>query len=74
VQQQHTPIHASSASHLLGKIKAHIPRIYHDRRLSSSSRPTSVCPSFAPATAIELTNSSSLRPPPLRLSRMLIGV
>jgi hypothetical protein len=49
VQQQHTPIHASSASHLLGKIRAHMPRIYHDRRLSSSSRPTSVCRPFSPA-------------------------
>ncbi|KAI0307891.1 hypothetical protein B0F90DRAFT_79969 [Multifurca ochricompacta] len=44
VQQQHTPLHASSASHLLGKIKAHIPRMHHDRRLSGSSRPASVCP------------------------------
>ncbi|KAH9064131.1 MAP kinase [Lactarius vividus] len=41
VQQQHVPFHASSASHLLGKIKAHIPRMHHDRRLSNSSRPNS---------------------------------
>ena len=57
VQQQHTPIHASSAGHLFGKIKAHIPRIHHDRRLSGSSRPTSVCRSFTPAIATKLTNS-----------------
>jgi hypothetical protein len=42
VQLQHTPLHTSSASHLLGKIRAHLPRIQHDRRLSGSSRPTSV--------------------------------
>jgi len=43
--QQQPPLHANSASHILGKIKAHIPlpRIHHDRRLSNSSRPTSVC-------------------------------
>ena len=56
VQQQHTPLHTSSAGHLLGKIKAHIPRINHDRRLSSSSRPTSVCPSFLYTTASNLMN------------------
>jgi mitogen-activated protein kinase kinase kinase len=51
LQQQH---HGNS---ILGKIKAHIPlpRIHHDRRLSSSSRPTSVCPSFASATPSMLT-------------------
>ena len=71
LQQQHTPLHTSSAGHILGKIKemkAHIPipRIRHDRRLSGSSRPTSVCPSFAAAVAFELTNSFSpqRRPPP----------
>jgi mitogen-activated protein kinase kinase kinase len=60
LQQQHTPLHGSSASHILGKIKAHIPipRIYHDRRLSSSSRPASVCPSFASETPSMLTNCS----------------
>jgi hypothetical protein len=42
VQQQHTPLHTGSASHLLGKIKAHIPRIHPERHLSGSSRPTSV--------------------------------
>jgi len=74
VQQQHTPIHASSAGHLFGKIKAHIPRIHNDRRLSGSSRPTSVCRSFAPAIATELTNSSSLQLLPPRLSRIVIGL
>ena len=46
LQQQHTPLHSSSASHFLGKLKAHIPipRIHHDRRLSNS-----VCPLFASA-------------------------
>jgi len=42
LQQQQNLINASSGSHLLGKIRAHIPR-FHDRRLSGSSRPTSVC-------------------------------
>ena len=47
LQQQHTPLHSSSASHFLGKLKAHIPipRIHHDRRLSNS-----VCPSFVSVT------------------------
>jgi hypothetical protein len=48
-QQQLVPLHTGSASHLLGKIKAHIPRMHHDRRLSSSSRPTSVRSSFSPS-------------------------
>jgi hypothetical protein len=48
--QQQPPLHANSASHI--KLKAHIPipRIPHDRRLSNSSRPTSVCSLFASAT------------------------
>lgn len=46
-QQHHVPFHVGSASHLLGKIKAHIPRMHHDRRLSNSSRQTSVCYSFS---------------------------
>ena len=45
--QQHVPLHTGTASHLLGKIKAHIPRINHDRRLSNTSRTTSVRPSFS---------------------------
>ena len=59
-QQQHTPLHGSSASHILGKIKAHIsiPRIHHDRRLSGSLRTNSVCLSFAAATLSMLTNYS----------------
>lgn len=44
-QQQHVPL--GSASQFLGKIKAHIPRMHHDRRLSNSSRQTSVCSSFS---------------------------
>jgi hypothetical protein len=74
VQQQHTPIHASSAGNLLGRIRAHMPRIYSDRRLSGSSRPTSVCRSFTPATATKLTNSPSLQLQPPRLSRIVIGL
>jgi mitogen-activated protein kinase kinase kinase len=75
VQQQYTPLHATSAGHLLSKVKAHIPRIHHDRRLSGSSRPTSVRLSFVSATAPELTSllCFSLQPPPPRPSRMLIG-
>ena len=59
-QQQHTPFHGGSASHIIGKIKAHIsiPRIYHDRRLSGSSRTNPVCLSFASATPSMLTNRS----------------
>lgn len=55
LQQQHTPLH--TASHIFGKIKAHIPipRIHPDRRLSSSSRTASVCPLFASATPLALT-------------------
>jgi hypothetical protein len=57
LQQQHTPFQ-TSASHIFGKIKAHIPipRIHHDRRLSGSSRTASVCPLFASATLLALTN------------------
>jgi hypothetical protein len=59
-QQQHTPLHGGSASHILGKIKAHIsiPRIHHDRRLSGSPRTNPVCLSFASATPSMLTNRS----------------
>ena len=59
-QQQHTPILGGSASHIFGKIKAHIPipRIHHDRRLSSSSRTNSVCPSLLPRHRQMLTNCS----------------
>ena len=46
-QQQHGPLHVGSASQFLGKIKAHIPRMHHDRRLSNSSRQTSVRSSFS---------------------------
>jgi hypothetical protein len=60
LQQQHTPLHSGSVSHLFGKVKAHIPipRIHHDRRLSGSSRTNSVCLSFASATPSMLTNCS----------------
>jgi hypothetical protein len=71
--QQQPSLHANSASHILGKIKAHIPRIHHDRRLSNSSRQTSVCSSFVSATASKLTNIFSLQPLPHRPSRTLIG-
>lgn len=59
-QQQHTPLHGGSASHILGKIKAHIsiPRIHHDRRLSGSARTNPVCLSFASATLSMLINCS----------------
>jgi hypothetical protein len=59
-QQQHTPLHGGSASHIFGKIKAHIsiPRIHHDRRLSGSPRTNSVCLSFASVTPSMLTNCS----------------
>jgi hypothetical protein len=73
VQQQHTPLHTSTASHLLGKIKAHIPGISHDRRLSSSSRPTSVMFFFfflqRPSS---LRNPFSLQRPPRRPNQMVI--
>jgi len=57
-QQQHTPLLSSSASHILGKIKAHIPipRIHHDRRLSNSSRHSSVCHLSPSAKPLALTN------------------
>jgi hypothetical protein len=63
LQQQHTPIHGGSASHLIGKIKAHIsipsiPRIHHDRRLSGSPRTNPVRLSSASATPSMLTNCS----------------
>jgi len=59
-QQQHTPLHGSSASHIIGKIKAHIsiPRIHHDRRLSGSTRTNPVCLSFTSVTPSMLTNCS----------------
>jgi hypothetical protein len=59
-QQQHTPLYGSSASHLIGKIKAHIsiPRIHHERRLSGSPRTNSVCLLFASATPSMLTYCS----------------
>ncbi|KAN0134825.1 hypothetical protein V8E53_007199 [Lactarius tabidus] len=56
-QQQHVPLHVGSASHLLGKIKAHIPRMHHDRRLSNSSRQTS---SPTAATPSELDGSRAM--------------
>ncbi|SRR6266404_7466198 len=75
VQQQHVPLHAGSASHLLGKSKAHIPRMHHDRRLSNGSRPTSVRSSFSTAAAPRrpnLTSPYSLPPPsPLHPRRMV---
>lgn len=59
-QQQHTPLHGGSASHILGKIRAHIsiPRMHHDRRLSGSARTNPVCFSFASATLSMLINCS----------------
>ena len=59
-QQQNTPFHGSSASHIFGKIKAHIsiPRIHHDRRLSDSPRTNPVCLPFASAAPSMLTNCS----------------
>ena len=66
------PSYTSLVSYLLGKIWAYMPYIYHDHHLSSSSWPTSVCCSFAPATATKLINSFSLQPPPPHPSRIAI--
>jgi len=66
------PPYTSSVSHLLGKIWAHMPHIYHDYHLSSGSQPTSVCCPFAPVTATKLMNSFSLQPPPPHLSWIAI--
>jgi hypothetical protein len=59
-RQQLTPLYGGSASHIIGKIKAHIsiPRIHHERRLSGSPRTNSVCLSFASATPSMLTYCS----------------
>ncbi|KAI0257467.1 hypothetical protein BJV78DRAFT_38313 [Lactifluus subvellereus] len=65
VQQQHTPFHTSSAGHLLGKIKAHIPRINHDRRLSSSSRLTSSPTTTTPSEPDSNRTVSDRRSPPV---------
>ncbi|KAI0304802.1 hypothetical protein BC826DRAFT_978271 [Russula brevipes] len=66
VQQQHTPLHATSAGHLLSKVKAHIPRFHHDRRLSGSSRPTSSPTNTTPSEpdANRAVNNDGRSPPP----------
>jgi hypothetical protein len=76
LQPQHnTPIHGGSASHIFGKIKAHIsiPRIHHDRRLSGSTRTNSVCLFICLRDTVNANQFFSLQPLLFHPTRMLIA-